>query len=43
MANEHLMNVASELSYKNFDKIHGPDVKLPPIEKIPEQRDPNTK
>lgn len=43
IANDHLMAVASELSYKNFDKIHGPDVKLPPIDKIPEQIDPNTK
>ena len=42
MANDHLMDVASKLTYQNFDTIHGPDVKLPPIEKIPEQLDPNT-
>ena len=43
LANDHLMNVASELNYTNFNTIHGPDVKLPPIDKVPEQLDPNTK
>ena len=43
MANDHLMDVASQLNYTNFNTIHGPDVKLPPIEKVPEQLDPNTK
>ena len=43
MANDHLMDVASQLNYTNFNTIHGPDVKLPPIEKIPEQSDPNDK
>ncbi len=43
MANDHLMDVASKLNYTNFNTIHGPDVKLPPIEKVPEQLDPNTK
>ena len=43
MANDHLMEVASQLNYTNFNTIHGPDVKLPPIEKIPEQLDPNNK
>ena len=39
--NEQLMNVASELNYTNFNTIHGPDVKLPTIDKVPEQSDPN--
>ena len=43
MANDHLMDVASQLNYTNFNTIHGPDVKLPPIEKVPEQLDPNDK
>ena len=43
LANDHLMNVASELNYTNFNTIHGPDVKLPTIEKVPEQGDPNNK
>ena len=43
LANDHLMNVASELNYTNFNTIHGPDVKLPTIEKVPEQVDPNNK
>ena len=43
MANDHLMEVASQLNYTNFNTIHGPDVKLPPIEKVPEQLDPNNK
>ncbi len=43
MANDHLMDVASKLNYTNFNTIHGPDVKLPPIDKVPEQLDPNTK
>ena len=43
MANDHLMEVASQLNYTNFNTIHGPDVKLPPIDKVPEQLDPNTK
>ena len=43
MANDHLMDVASKLNYTNFNTIHGPDVKLPPIEKVPEQLDPNNK
>ena len=43
LANDHLMNVASELNYTNFNTIHGPDVKLPTIEKVPEQVDPNKK
>ena len=43
MANDHLMDVASQLNYTNFNTIHGPDVKLPPIDKVPEQLDPNTK
>ena len=43
LANDHLMNVASELNYTNFNTIHGPDVKLPTIEKVPEQGDPNKK
>ncbi len=43
MANDHLMEVASQLNYTNFNTIHGPDVKLPPIEKVPEQLDPNSK
>ena len=41
LANDHLMNVASELNYTNFNTIHGPDVKLPTIDKVPEQSDPN--
>ena len=43
MANDHLMDVASQLNYTNFNTIHGPDVKLPPIDKVPEQLDPNDK
>ena len=43
MANDHLMEVASQLNYTNFNTIHGPDVKLPPIDKVPEQLDPNNK
>ena len=43
MANDHLMEVASQLNYTNFNTIHGPDVKLPPIDKVPEQLDPNSK
>ena len=43
LANDHLMNVASELNYTNFNTIHGPDVKLPTIDKVPEQVDPNNK
>ena len=43
MANDHLMEVASQLNYTNFNTIHGPDVKLPPIEKVPEQLNPNDK
>ena len=43
MANDHLMDVASKLNYTNFNTIHGPDVKLPPIDKVPEQLDPNSK
>ena len=43
MANDHLMDVASRLNYTNFNTIHGPDVKLPPIDKVPEQLDPNDK
>ena len=43
MANDHLMEVASQLNYTNFNTIHGPDVKLPPIEKVPEQLNPNEK
>ena len=43
LANDHLMSVASELNYTNFNTIHGPDVKLPTIEKVPEQVDPNNK
>ena len=43
MANDHLMDVASQLNYTTFNTIHGPDVKLPPIDKVPEQLDPNTK
>ena len=43
LANDHLMNVASELNYTNFNTIHGPDVKLPTIEKVPEQVNPNNK
>ena len=43
MANDHLMDVASQLNYTNFNTIHGPDVKLPPIDKVPEQLDPNNK
>ena len=43
MANDHLMDVAPKLNYTNFNTIHGPDVKLPPIDKVPEQLDPNTK
>ena len=42
LANDHLMNVASELNYTNFNTIHGPDVKLPTIDKVPEQANPNT-
>ena len=42
LANDHLMNVASELNYTNFNTIHGPDVKLPTIEKVPEQANPNS-
>ena len=42
-ANDHLMEVASQLNYTNFNTIHGPDVKLPPIDKVPEQLDPNNK
>ena len=41
LANDHLMNVASELNYTNFNTIHGPDVKLPTIDKVPEQANPN--
>ena len=40
LANEHLTKVASELNYTNFNTIHGPDVKLPPIYPIPEQKEP---
>lgn len=43
MANDHLMEVASQLNYTNFNTIHGPDVKLPPIDKVPEQLNPNDK
>ena len=43
MANDHLMEAASQLNYTNFNTIHGPDVKLPPIDKVPEQLDPNNK
>jgi hypothetical protein len=43
LANDHLMNVASELNYTNFNTIHGPDVKLPTIEKVPEQINPDNK
>ena len=43
MANDHLMEVASQLNYTNFNTIHGPDVKLPPIDKVPEQLDTNDK
>ena len=39
LANDHLMNVAKELNYDNFNTIHGPNVKLPTIEKVPEQID----
>ncbi len=39
LANEHLTKVASELNYTNFNTIHGPDVKLPPIYNVPEQKD----
>ncbi len=39
LANEHLTKVASELNYTNFNTIHGPDVKLPPISNFPEQKD----
>ena len=42
LANDHLMNVAKELNYDNFNTIHGPNAKLPTIEKVPEQID-NTK
>ena len=38
LANEHLTKVASELNYTNFNTIHGPDVKLPPIYNVPEQK-----
>ena len=41
MANDHLMEVASQLNYTNFNTIHGPDVKLPTIDKVPEQANPN--
>ena len=41
LANDHLMNVAKELNYDNFNTIHGPNVKLPTIEKVPEQVDNN--
>ena len=41
LANEHLTKVASELNYTNFNTIHGPDVKLPPIYNVPEQKEPN--
>ena len=41
LANEHLTKVASELNYTNFSTIHGPDVKLPPIYNVPEQKEPN--
>jgi hypothetical protein len=40
LANEHLTKVASELNYTNFNTIHGPDVKLPPIYNVPEQKEP---
>ena len=43
MANDHLMEVASQLNYTNFNTIHGPDVKLKKKKKIPEQLDPNNK
>ena len=39
LANDHLMNVAKELNYDNFNTIHGPNVKLPTIDKVPEQID----
>ena len=41
-ANDHLTKVAAELNYTNFNTIHGPDVKLPPIDNIPEQIELNS-
>jgi hypothetical protein len=41
-ANDHLTKVASELNYTNFNTIHGPDVKLPPIDNVPEQIELNS-
>ena len=43
LANDHLMDAAKELNYTNFNTIHGPDVKLPTIDKVPEQKEPNDK
>ena len=43
LANDHLMDAAQELNYTNFNTIHGPDVKLPTIDKVPEQKEPNDK
>ena len=43
LANDHLLEVASQLNYTNFSTIHGPNVQLPTIEKVPQQVDPNTK
>ena len=43
LANDHLLAVASELNYTNFSTIHGQNVKLPTIDKVPQQVDPNTK
>lgn len=37
LANDHLMEVAAELSPENYSTIHGANVTLPPITKIPEQ------
>ncbi len=40
-ANDHLMEVAKDLSYDNFATIHGANVPLPaiPEQKIPEQKE----
>jgi hypothetical protein len=43
IANDHLLDVADKLNYTNFSSIHGADVKLPTIDKVPEQLDPNNK
>ena len=43
IANDHLMKVAGELNYTNYAIIHGPDAKLPVIDNVPEQLDPETK